>query len=70
MQTLLDPGITTQRGSMCSHREPCYAMNVPRNDLRQSELAQNHAVLLPPYAEMTQEEQVGVANASRGALRP
>jgi perosamine synthetase len=69
MQQLLDQGIATRRGIMCSHREPCYASETPRHDLRQSELAQDHALLLPLYAQMTEEEQVTVANALRSALR-
>ena len=69
MQTLLDQGIATRRGIMCSHREPPYADDIPRHNLRQSELAQDHAILLPLYVQMTEEEQVSVANALRGALR-
>jgi perosamine synthetase len=69
MQELLDQGIATRRGIMCSHREPCYAEEKPRHDLRQSELAQDHAILLPLYAQMTEEDQVTVANALRSALR-
>jgi perosamine synthetase len=69
MQTLLDQRIATRRGIMCSHREPCYADDIPRHDLRQSELAQDHAILLPLYAQMTEKEQVSVANALRDALR-
>jgi dTDP-4-amino-4,6-dideoxygalactose transaminase len=68
MQELLDQGIATRRGIMCSHREPCYADEKPRHDLCQSELAQDHAILLPLYAQMTEEDQVAVANALRGAL--
>jgi perosamine synthetase len=69
MQTLLDQGISSRRGIMCSHREPCYASERPRHDLRQSELAQDHAILLPLYAQMTEQDQVSVANALRSALR-
>ncbi len=69
MQRLLDQGIATRRGVMCSHREPCYSDEKPRHDLRQSELAQDHSILLPLYAQMTEEDQVGVANALHGALR-
>jgi perosamine synthetase len=69
MQTLLDQGIATRCGIMCSHREPCYADDIPRHDLRQSELAQDHAILLPLYSQMTEKEQVSVANALRDALR-
>ena len=68
MQELLDQGIATRRGIMCSHREPCYADEKPRYDLRQSELAQDHAILLPLYAQMTEKDQVTVANALRSAL--
>jgi perosamine synthetase len=69
MQELLDQGIATRRGIMCSHREPCYAGEQSRHDLPQSELAQDHAILLPLYAQMTEEDQVTVANAFRSALR-
>ena len=69
MQELLDQGIATRRGIMCSHREPPYAEEKPRHDLCQSELAQDHAILLPLYAQMTQDDQVLVANGLRSALR-
>jgi dTDP-4-amino-4,6-dideoxygalactose transaminase len=68
MQKLLDQRIATRRGVMCSHREPCYAEEKPRHGLPQSELAQDHAILLPLYAQMTEEDQVTVANALRSAL--
>jgi dTDP-4-amino-4,6-dideoxygalactose transaminase len=68
MQELLDQGIATRRGIMCSHREPCYSEEKPRHDLHQSELAQNHAILLPLYAQMTEDEQVTVGNALRNAM--
>jgi dTDP-4-amino-4,6-dideoxygalactose transaminase len=68
MQELLDQGIATRRGIMCSHREPCYADETPRRDLRQSELAQDHAILLPIYAQMTEADQLIIANALRSAL--
>jgi dTDP-4-amino-4,6-dideoxygalactose transaminase len=69
MQTLLDRGIATRRGIMCAHREPCYVDQKPRHYLRQSELAQAQAILLPIYAQMTEEDQVTVADALHGALR-
>jgi len=56
MQGLLDKGIATRRGIMCSHREPAYAIGKPRHDLRQSELAQDRSILLPIYAQMSQED--------------
>ena len=63
MQHLLDQGIATRRGIMCSHREPPYAGTERRHDLRQSELAQDHSILLPIYAQMTEDDQVRVADA-------
>src|SRR5262249_50661300 len=69
MQQLLDQGIATRRGIMCAHRELPYMEESPRHDLRQSELAQDHAILLPLYAQMTEEEQVAVGDAMHAALR-
>lgn len=69
MQNLLNQGIATRRGIMCSHSEAPYLAEKPRHDLRQSELAQKHAILLPIYAQMTEEDLVGIANALRRELR-
>ena len=63
MQGLLDQGIATRRGIMCSHREAPYVGEKQRHDLRQSELAQSHSILLPIYTQMTEDDVVGVANA-------
>lgn len=52
MQKLLDQGVATRRGIMCSHREAPYRHETQRSDLRQSELAQDHSILLPIYAQM------------------
>ena len=68
MQQLIDRGISTRRGVMCSHREPCYSEQKLRHDLRQSELAQDHSILLPLYAQMNEADQVDVANALLEAL--
>jgi dTDP-4-amino-4,6-dideoxygalactose transaminase len=68
MQRLLDQGIASRRGIMCSHREPPYADEKPRYELRQSELAQDHAILLPLYAQMTEDDQVKVTDALRWEL--
>lgn len=65
MQALLDRGIATRRGIMCSHREPAYAGEKPRHDLRQSELAQDHTILLPLYAQMTNDDQARVVDTAR-----
>ncbi|MDB5610845.1 MAG: DegT/DnrJ/EryC1/StrS aminotransferase [Bradyrhizobium sp.] len=69
MQSLLDRGIATRRGIMCSHREKPYAGEKPLHDLRQSELAQDHAILLPIYAQMNEEDQIRVADELKAELR-
>ena len=69
MQGLLDNGIATRRGIMCSHREPCYSDQKLRHDLRQSELAQDHSILLPIYVQMTEDDQVRVVDALVRELR-
>lgn len=65
MQKLLDRGIASRRGIMCSHREPPYANAVQRHNLRQSELAQDRAILLPIYAQMKDEDLELVAATLR-----
>jgi perosamine synthetase len=62
MQKLLDQGIATRRGIMCSHREAPYSDGKQRHDLRHSELAQDHSILLPIYAQMTEEDLERVVN--------
>jgi perosamine synthetase len=68
MQKLLDQGIATRRGIMCSHREAPYANEKPRHDLFQSELAQDHSILLPIYAQMSEGDQSHVTDALRAEL--
>jgi perosamine synthetase len=68
MQKLLDRGIATRRGIMCSHREPPYSDGRQRHDLRQSELAQDHAILLPIYAQMRDEDLELVASTLRAEV--
>jgi dTDP-4-amino-4,6-dideoxygalactose transaminase len=68
MQKLLDQDIATRRGIMCSHREPPYRNDPQRHDLRQSELAQDHAIVLPLFAQMTDDQQERVAEALRMEL--
>lgn len=69
MQGLLDRGIATRRGIMCSHREPAYANGKQRHDLRQSELAQDRSILLPIYAQMSQEDVGRVIDALLQRIR-
>ncbi|OSI60975.1 aminotransferase DegT [Bradyrhizobium canariense] len=68
MQSLLNQGIATRRGIMCSHREAPYANAEQRHDLRQSELAQDHSILIPMYAQLSEDELVRIANALRNEL--
>jgi dTDP-4-amino-4,6-dideoxygalactose transaminase len=53
---------------MCSHREPVYAGLKQRHELRQSELAQDHSILLPIYAQMTDDDLAHVTDALRREL--
>jgi dTDP-4-amino-4,6-dideoxygalactose transaminase len=69
MQSLLDQGIATRRGIMCAHREPAYSNGGPHHDLRQSEHAQDHSILLPIYAQMDEHDQLRVADALRAHLK-
>jgi dTDP-4-amino-4,6-dideoxygalactose transaminase len=68
MQNLLDRGISTRRGIMCSHREPPY-FEPNRPGLRQSELAQDHCILLPIYAQMAEADQDYVVEALKAELQ-
>ncbi len=69
MQSLLDAGVSTRRGIMCSHREPAYRDLPLRARLPHSELAQEHGVLLPLYHDMTDSQQQQVATALERACR-
>ena len=81
MQSMLDAGVATRRGIMCSHREAAY----PRGTwscgvegcecaagccqrLRHSEEAQDRAVILPLFPQMSFEQQDQVIAALRGAV--
>ncbi len=57
MQTMLDAGIATRRGIMCSHREAAYASEPLRVPLPHSEAAQDHCIILPLYPQMTAADQ-------------
>ena len=63
MQRMLDAGISTRRGIMCSHREPAYRDQALRQPLPHSEEAQDRCILLPLFPGMTNEELVTVARA-------
>jgi dTDP-4-amino-4,6-dideoxygalactose transaminase len=59
MQALLDAGIATRRGAMNAHREAAYPSATWRSSgpLRQSEEAQDTAIVLPLYHQLTESDQ-------------
>jgi dTDP-4-amino-4,6-dideoxygalactose transaminase len=69
MQALLDQGIASKRGVMCTHRSPAYLTTVwrSRDDLRESERAEERSIMLPLYPALKEEDQQRVAAALRGA---
>jgi len=83
MQYMLDRGVATRKGVMCSHREPAYqqleAWSCGRNknecqcppgtcrNLTYSEYAQDHSIVLPLYTQMTDEDQDYVVSTFTGA---
>ena len=72
MQAMLDAGIGTRRGIMCAHREPAYQMETwacRSNHLTESEQAQNHAILLPLFHQMSEQEQDAVVNELKAACQ-
>lgn len=72
MQAMLEAGVSTRRGIMCSHREPAYAQEPWRlgsEDLRHSEAAQDHAIVLPLYHQMSDQDLERVAEALKQACR-
>ena len=68
MQRMLDDGVATRRGIMCAHLEPAYADLLNRHPLRRSERAQDRSILLPLFAQMTQDEQDRVVGAFANAV--
>jgi dTDP-4-amino-4,6-dideoxygalactose transaminase len=84
MQVMLDAGVATRRGIMCSHSEPVYLQQQwscgigpgscgcqPGNcsRLKESERGQDHSILLPLYYQMTEEEQDRVVRTLSEACR-
>ncbi len=77
MQAMLDCGVSTRRGIMCTHREPAYRSepwscgrtghcDCPGGScarLRESEMAQDECIVLPMYHDMTADDQDRVAQA-------
>ena len=70
MQYMLDRGIATRRGIMCSHREPAYQGGQYRaaGPLTESEAAQDGTIILPLFHQMTAEEQDRVAASLAAAI--
>jgi perosamine synthetase len=70
MQSMLDQGIATRRGVMCSHREPAYrdGYRTAPGGLRRSEEAQEHNILLPLFHQFTEDQQDRIVAALRTVL--
>ena len=84
MQSMLDAGVATRRGIMCSHREMAYAPartwscgpgpgNCPCavgrcQRLRHSEEAQDRTIVLPLFPQMSFEQQDQIVAALHHAL--
>jgi perosamine synthetase len=68
MQRLLDQGIATRRGVMCSHREPPYRDAWPEGSLPASEWATRTGLILPLYPALGEEDVRRVAAALAEAL--
>ena len=64
---MLDAGVSTRRGIMCSHREEPYRDARRSGELEHSEAAQDHCIVLPLYGQMTTADVHAVAQALRGA---
>ena len=68
MQTMLDRGVATKRGVMCAHRQAPYASAQNPPALPRSEAAEDHALLLPLYTQMTEADQDVVVAALAASL--
>jgi len=71
MQKMLDAGVSTRRGAMNVHREPAYPEGSWRagSGLTQSEDAQETAIVLPLYHQLTEDDQDRVIEALAAAVR-
>jgi len=68
MQVLLDRGISTRRGIMNSHREPAYADPASHRvsgKLTHSVTAQEGAIVLPLFAQMSDDDVLFIAEVLR-----
>jgi perosamine synthetase len=73
MQSMLDEGISTRRGVMSAHREPAYQRepwrSEHRNALATSEEISDDGLMLPPFGDMTDDDQLRVASVLGRAIR-
>ena len=69
MQTMLDAGISTRRGIMCSHREDGYK-SCKHPPLPHSEGCQDRTIVLPLYPQMTQADIELVVTTLKKATEP
>lgn len=69
MQTMLEAGVATRRGIMCAHREPVYTDVYGPQSLAVSEAANDHAILIPLFTQMTESDQDRVITELRKALQ-
>jgi dTDP-4-amino-4,6-dideoxygalactose transaminase len=73
MQRMLDDGVSTRRGVMNAHREGAYPAGTWRasGPLTRGEQAQDTAVALPLYHDMTDDDQDRVVESlTRAVLGP
>src|SRR5438132_3125568 len=70
MTNLLRRGIATRRGVMASHLEKTYLDRIGKVSLPVTEDATEHTMLIPLFAEMTDEQQSYVIDALREELGP
>jgi perosamine synthetase len=68
MQRMLDKGVSTRRGIMCIHREKAYSDLELRHSLARSEAAQDRCILLPLFAQMTDEDVNQVVAALKDSI--
>jgi dTDP-4-amino-4,6-dideoxygalactose transaminase len=70
MQRMLDEGVSTRRGVMNAHREPAYPAGTWRaaGPLSRGEQAQDTAIVLPLYHQMTDDDQQRVVAALKHAI--
>jgi dTDP-4-amino-4,6-dideoxygalactose transaminase len=69
MQELLNRGVASRRGIMNAHRELPYASAPRRFSLAESERAQDRKILIPLYAQMTDDDQDYVSASLRESIQ-